>query len=155
MCTSFRPSGPTSARSCCYSRIIHFPRIDPNLLGHFTAVSARRVLFLGSSDSLSQRSCSSGFFLSSPLPYSPVPYSPEMLSKVVSGQKPSLKIIPYQGILHFRPQLKYEHLDPTIQHRPDETFWGNVILSLPKPRQFTSLTVKLVAPYVIHMPGHQ
>ncbi|KAH7098646.1 hypothetical protein BKA62DRAFT_642042, partial [Auriculariales sp. MPI-PUGE-AT-0066] len=77
-----------------------------------------------------------------------------MLTGLVAGQKPSIKIVPYQGVFQLHPPSKYEHLDDNAPHGPDETFWGTVVLSLPKSRQFTSLLVTLSAPYVLNIPGH-
>lgn len=78
-----------------------------------------------------------------------------MLSNIVSGPKPTLKIVPYQGIVHLHPRGKYEHLDAYALRGPDETFWGTVVLSLPKAREVTSLVVKLEAKYTLSIPGEK
>ncbi|KZV94419.1 hypothetical protein EXIGLDRAFT_835018 [Exidia glandulosa HHB12029] len=67
-----------------------------------------------------------------------------------SKPRATIKIQPYQGIFHLHPPSEY----PELEEDPDETFWGNVVLSLPKPREIKSLVVKLNAHYSVAVPGH-
>ncbi|KZV98682.1 hypothetical protein EXIGLDRAFT_293530 [Exidia glandulosa HHB12029] len=67
-----------------------------------------------------------------------------------SKPRATIKIQPYQGIFHLHPPSEY----PELEEDPDETFWGNVALSLPKPREIKSLVVKLNAHYSVAVPGH-
>lgn len=73
---------------------------------------------------------------------------------VGSGRRPTLKIQPYQGIFHLHPPgaNELEYLTPDAPDAHD-TLLGQVVLSLPKPREFTCLTVRLVAHYTLTLPG--
>ncbi|KZV98613.1 hypothetical protein EXIGLDRAFT_763295 [Exidia glandulosa HHB12029] len=74
-----------------------------------------------------------------------------MLSSLV-GPKASVKLQPYQSVLYLHPLKEYEHLDSDAPPK-DQVFWGNVTLSLPKPREIKSLVVKLVAYYTVAIPN--
>ena len=70
---------------------------------------------------------------------------------VPASPKSSLKIVPYQGILHLEPRPRDVDFGP--EETEQQTFWGTVVLYLHEPRDFKSLVVKLVASYNLLLPG--
>ncbi|KAH7098667.1 hypothetical protein BKA62DRAFT_712618 [Auriculariales sp. MPI-PUGE-AT-0066] len=77
-----------------------------------------------------------------------------MLSRFVGGPKATMSIVPYQSVLFIHPPKEFEHLDEEDAPPKDQLLTGNVKLVLPKPREFTSLTIKLVAYYTLSIPGY-
>ena len=66
-----------------------------------------------------------------------------------------MRLVPYQSVLFIHQPKQFEHLDEENAPPKDQKFWGSVTLILPKPREFTSLVVKLVAYYTIAIPGYR
>ena len=76
-----------------------------------------------------------------------------MLSSLV-GPKATMRLVPYQSVLYIHPPKEFEHLDENAPPM-DQKCLGSVTLVLPKPREFTSLVVKLVAYYTVAIPGYR
>ena len=76
------------------------------------------------------------------------------LAGLVGRSHPTLKIEPYQGVLFIHPPKDIELLDDDLAAPKDHRFHGTATLALHKPREITSLTVKLIAYYTVSLPGH-
>ncbi|EJD48952.1 hypothetical protein AURDEDRAFT_112697 [Auricularia subglabra TFB-10046 SS5] len=78
-----------------------------------------------------------------------------MFSSLV-GQRASITLQPYEKLLYLHPTTEIERRASSSSSVPtsEHTCGGNVTLSLPKPREITSLVVKLVTYYTMNIPEH-